>query len=68
MQPSSEGVMVDRSTGNPDGSARPKDNWFTVTRFRYIPPSCLSQYDTRYDQGLERLLYMQTLIDEDIEA
>jgi hypothetical protein len=51
-----------------DGNvARNRDNWFTVTTFRYIPPSCLSEYDTRYDQGLEHLLYIQTLIDEDID-
>ncbi len=43
-----------------------KDNWFTVTTYRYIPPSCLSEYDTRCDQGLEHLLYIQTLIDEEL--
>jgi hypothetical protein len=43
------------------------DNWFTVTTLPYIPPSCLSGYDTRYEQGLEQLVYLETLIDEEIE-
>ncbi len=46
---------------------RTPDNWFTVTSVPYIPPSCLSEYDLRYDQGLDRLVYLQMLIDEEIE-
>jgi hypothetical protein len=49
------------------GRLTARDNWFTVATLPYIPPSRLSEYDTRYDQGLDQLLYLQTLIDEEIE-
>ena len=41
------------------------DNWFTVSSLPYIPPARMSGYDMVCDQGLDHLLYLQTLIDED---
>ena len=38
---------------------------FSVQRFRYLPLSNLSSYDTRSEKGLDRLIYIQALIDED---
>lgn len=43
------------------------DNWFSVASLPYIPPARLSGYDMVCDQGLDRLLYLQTLIDEEME-
>jgi hypothetical protein len=45
-----------------------RDNWFTVASLPFIPPARLSEYDMRYDQGLARLVYLQTLIDEELEG
>jgi|YelNatPaOPRAMG01_1025707.scaffolds.fasta_scaffold210686_1 hypothetical protein len=41
---------------------------FSVQRFRYLPLSNLSSYDTRTEKGLDRLIYIQALIDEDNES
>jgi hypothetical protein len=43
------------------------DNWFTVASLPYIPPARLSGYDMYCDQGLDHLLYLQALIDEEME-
>jgi hypothetical protein len=40
----------------------------SVQRFRYLPLSNLSSYDTRSEKGLDRLIYIQALIDEDNES
>jgi hypothetical protein len=37
----------------------------TIQRFRYLPLSRLEAYDPKHDPGLELLIYIQTLIDED---
>ncbi len=39
----------------------------TVQRYRLIPLRSLEACDTKCEQGLERLIYMQALIDEDWE-
>ncbi len=36
-----------------------------IQRFRYLPLSRLEAYDPNHDPGLEVLIYIQTLIDED---
>ena len=36
-----------------------------VTTMRYLPLHRLASWDLRYEQGLEILLYVQNLIDED---
>jgi hypothetical protein len=36
-----------------------------VLRFRYIPPSSLAVYDIRSELGLDYLLYIQALVNED---
>jgi hypothetical protein len=41
---------------------------FSVQRFRYLPLSNLSSYDTRSEKGLDRLIYIQALIDEDNDS
>lgn len=38
---------------------------FAVQRFRYLPLSNLSSYDTRSETGLDRLIYIQALIEDD---
>lgn len=37
---------------------------FSVQRFRYLPLSSLSSYDTRSESGLDRLIYIQALIED----
>ncbi len=54
------------SAAYPD-TERWRDSMAAVATYRYIPPSRLGEYDTRYDQGLENLLLIETLIDEDCE-
>jgi hypothetical protein len=36
-----------------------------IQRFRYLPLSRLGAYDPSHDPGLELLIYIQTLIEED---
>ncbi len=36
-----------------------------IQRFRYLPLSRLEAHDPNHDPGLELLIYIQTLIDED---
>jgi hypothetical protein len=36
-----------------------------VQTFRYLPPSRLAGFDTRSEQGLDQIIYIQTLIEED---
>jgi hypothetical protein len=43
------------------------DSFFAVASLPYIPPARLSGYDMHCDQGLDHLLYLQTLIDEEME-
>ncbi len=35
-----------------------------VQRVRYIPVSSLAQCDARYEPGLERFVYLQSLVEE----
>lgn len=37
----------------------------TIQRFRYLPLSRLEAHDPKHDPGLELLIYIQTLIEED---
>ena len=70
MYPASGEPYPGRPARNSDAALsghRTPDNWFAVASLPYIPPSCLSEYDLRYDQGLDRLVYLQMLIDEEIE-
>ena len=54
------------SDEQPPGDGR--ERWFTEASLPYIPPSRLSEYDMRYDQGLDQLVYLQALINEEIEG
>ncbi len=54
--------------GRTAGDQVRKENWFTVTTVPYIPPSCLSGCDARCDQGLALMIYLQTLVDEEIDS
>jgi hypothetical protein len=38
-----------------------------VQKFRYLPLSRLAACDPRMEPGLEQLIYIQTLIDEDCD-
>jgi len=38
-----------------------------IQRFRYLPLSRLEAHDPSHDPGLELLIYIQTLIEEDSE-
>lgn len=52
----------------PDRSVALPGLSFSVQRFRYLPLSNLSSYDTQSEKGLDRLIYIQALIDEDGES
>jgi hypothetical protein len=59
----------DQNPGRPTGDGYfARDNWFTVASLPFIPPARLSEYDMRYDQGLARLVYLETLINEELEG
>jgi hypothetical protein len=36
-----------------------------VYRLRYLPPKRLADWDLRYEHGLDQLIYLQNLIEED---
>lgn len=40
----------------------------TVQTFRYLPLSSLEACDTCQEKGLDRLIYIQALIDEDCDS
>ncbi len=49
-----------------NASARPaSESIHPVQSFRYLPPSRLAGFDTRSEQGLDQIIYIQTLIEED---
>jgi hypothetical protein len=60
---------VGRTAGSGGVRARYQsaDHWFTIASLPYIPPARLAGYDMHYDQGLDHLLYLQALIDEEME-
>ena len=38
-----------------------------IARFRYLPLESLEAFDTECETGLERLLYLQSLIADEVE-
>jgi hypothetical protein len=43
----------------------PRDSWETVIRFRFLPLSYLTNCNVEWDPGIDRLLYVQSFIDEE---
>ena len=44
-----------------------EDDFVPVARFRYLPPASLDTLDMEHEAGLERLIYLQSLINDEIE-
>jgi hypothetical protein len=42
--------------------------WSTQWQYRYVPPNQLTRLDVFSDHGLERLLYLQFLISDEVES
>ncbi len=55
--------------GNPGGiySKAPTGpaNGYAILTVPYFSPACLAGFDARWDRGLEQVIYLQALIEED---
>ena len=51
--------------GDPISHLVPRDAWETVIRFRFLPLSYLTSCNVEWDPGIDRLLYVQSFIDEE---
>jgi hypothetical protein len=58
-----------RWSTSPDWLAdfEPSEAAHTIKRFRFVPPSCLVRCNPAYDHGIDELIYLQSIITDEVD-
>ena len=52
---------------DPIAHLAPPEGGHAIGRFQFVPFSCLVKCNVEWDAGIERLVYLQSFIEEEIE-